>query len=125
MYIFTMVNDVKRAMEQLRAERGEFTLAMLYNSEMESPTSNLIVSAPWTDKLGIREATHVIARALTSSLSPENRRSIARITVLKTSDPFVCDMITRIYPKNVPIPQVTAGPVTEGSGYILYSQKVA
>ena len=50
-----------------------------------------------------------------------------RITVLKSSDPFVRDM-TKLYPVTegpIPIGQVTAGEVTEGSGFVFHSQQVA
>jgi hypothetical protein len=126
MYIFTLVDDVQKVIEALRAERGEFSLAMLYNDTLEADSSwNLIVSAPWTDKMGNAEATHVIAQALNQGLGWENQRSISRVTVLKTSNPFVRDM-TKLYPgAGIPIAQVTAGEVTEGSGFIIYSQKVA
>lgn len=129
MYIFTLVDDVEKVVEALRAERGEFSLAMLYNNTLEADSSwNLIASARWTDEMGIAKATHVIAEALSKGLGWENQRSISRVTVLKTSDPFVRDM-TKLYPvrpgARIPIAQVTAGEVTEGSGFIIYSQKVA
>jgi hypothetical protein len=129
MYIFTLVDDVGRIIERLREQHGEFTLAMLYNNALEAESSwNVIVSAPWTDAMGVAEATRLIARVLNESLGLENQRAISRITVLRTSDPFVRDM-TRLYAvrpgARVPLSQVTAGEVTEGSGFILYSQKVA
>src|ERR1700730_389736 len=129
MYIFTLVDDVGRIIERLREQHGEFTLAMLYNNALEAESSwNLIVSAPWTDAMGVAEATRLIARVLNESLGLENQRAISRITVLRTSDPFVRDM-TRLYAvrpgAGVPLSQVTAGARTSGSGFILYSQKVA
>jgi hypothetical protein len=102
---------------------------MLYNGALDAGSGwNLIVSAPWTDKIGVGEATRLIATALNQRLPVDSQRAISRITVLKTSDPFVRDM-TKLYPVTpgapVPIAQLTAGEVTEGSGFILYSQKVA
>jgi len=129
MYIFTLVDDIGGAIEKLRKERGEFALAMLYNNVLEAETSwNLIVSAAWTNEMGVAEATRLIAQVLNESLGQENQRAVSRITVLKTSDPFVRDMV-RLYAVKpaspMALPQVTAGDVTEGGGYILYSQKVA
>jgi hypothetical protein len=129
MYIFTLGTDVEKVMEGLRVQHGEFALVMLYSNALESDSSwNLIVSAPWTDVMGVGEATRLIARALNEGLERENQQAISRITVLKTSDPFVRDVI-RLYPVSplapVPIAQVTAGGVTEGSGFILCSQDVA
>ncbi|MFZ0036251.1 MAG: hypothetical protein WAK91_02435 [Candidatus Acidiferrales bacterium] len=126
MYIFTLVDDVEKVVEKLREHHGEFTLAMLYNNSLDADTSwNLIVSGPWTDVLGVGEATRVIARALNQGLGAESQHAISRVTVLKTSDPFVRDM-TRLYPvrdgARVPVAHVTAGQIAEGSGFILYSQ---
>ncbi len=129
MYIFTLVTDVQKVLESLREQRGEFTLAMLYNTSLEADSSwNLIVSAPWTDQMGVAEATHLIAHSLNQGLGLENQRAISRVTVLRTSDPFVGDM-TKLYPvgpgARMPISQITAGEVTEGSGFLLYSRNVA
>jgi hypothetical protein len=129
MYIFTLVTDVEKVVESLRAKHGEFALAILYNDALEASSGwNLIVAAPWTDRMGVAEATRIIAHALNQGLGLENQRAISRITVLKTSDPFVRDMIG-LYPvtpgARMPIRQLTAGQVNEGSGFILYSQKVA
>jgi hypothetical protein len=127
MYIFTLVGDVKKVVEVLRNRHGEYKLAMLYNSDLDAATNwNLIVSSEWTDQLGIPEATRVIARALHESLGLENKAAISRVTVLKTGDPFVRDM-TRLYPVlsregGIPLSQVTAGDITDGAGFVFYSQ---
>jgi hypothetical protein len=128
MYIFTLVDDVEKVVENLREHHGEFTLAMLYNNSLDADTSwNLIVSGPWTDALGVGEATRIIALALNQGLGAESQHAISRVTVLKTSDPFVRDMI-RLYPvrdgARVPVAHVTAGQIAEGSGFVLYSQIV-
>ena len=127
MYIFTLVTDVQEVVEKLRSRFGDFKLAMLYNSALDvSANWNLIVSSDWTDRMGISQATRVIAEQLYESLSLERRPAISRVTVLKTADPFVRDM-TRLYPVlgrqgGIPLRQVTAGDVTEGAGFVFYSQ---
>lgn len=127
MYIFTLVGDVKKVVEILRHRYGDYKLAMLYNSDLDAPTNwNLIVSSEWTDDLGVPEAIRVIAKALHENLGLENKGAISRITVLKTNDAFVTDM-THIYPVHggqggVPLQQVTAGGITEGAGFVFYSQ---
>jgi hypothetical protein len=127
MYVFTLVGDVQKVVEKLRVESGDFKLAMLYNSALDMPANwNLIVSSDWTDRMGIPEATKLIASELHATLGLENRPAISRITVLKTKDPFVRDMI-RLYPVlsragGVPLQQVTAGGITEGAGFVFYSQ---
>jgi hypothetical protein len=129
--IFTLVDDVQRIVEQFRRQRGEFTLAMLYNTGgLQADSSwNFIVSAPWTDEMGFAEATRFIAESLSRDLEFQDKHAISRVTVLKTTDPFVRDM-TRLYPDigaagPMPINQLTAGSVNEGSGFVLYSQKLA
>jgi len=127
MYIFTLVADVRKVIEALRATQGEFKLAMLYNVDLDVNTNwNLIVSSDWTDAMGLSEATKMIARELHHRLGLENKIAISRVTVLKTSDRFVRDM-ARLYPMmtpggGVPIRHVTAGEVTEGAGFVFYSQ---
>ena len=128
MYIFTLVGDVEKVIARLREERGEFTLAMLYNSSLEAELGwNLIVSAQWLDRLSIASGTRLIANALNQNLNLENQGSMSRITVLKTTDQFVREM-TNLYPvslgSRVPINQLNAGELS-GSGFILYSQKAA
>ncbi len=125
MYIFTLVTDVERVIENLQRQRGDFTLAMLYNTTLEAESGwNLIVSAPWTDGMRIGEATRLVADALNRGLGLENQRAISRITVLRTSDPFVRDMTT-LYPgTRIPLSQVTAGQLS-GSGFVFYSRRVA
>jgi hypothetical protein len=128
-YIGTLVDDVQKVVEDLRAKYGEFSLAMLYNSgPLTAPSSwNLIVAAPWTDEMGKFDTTHLIAQALHDGMDSENQIAISRVTVLKTNDPFVRDM-TFLYPVpsgslGVPVPQVTAGDIIEGSGFVLYARR--
>ena len=128
MPVFTLVSDVRKVIETLRGRYGEYKLAMLYNSgALDVPTNwNLIVSSDWTDGLGIAEATRRIAHELHLGLGLENRAAVSRVTVLRTNDPFVRDM-THLHPVSghqggIPISQVVAGGITEGAGFVFYSQ---
>lgn len=127
MYIFTLVTEAQKVVEDLRVKYGDFKLAMLFNAALDASSNwNLILSSDWTDELGVAEATKLIAQLLHQNLSVENRPAVSRITVLKTADPFVQDM-TRLYPVlrregGVPVNQVTAGGVTDGGGFVFYSQ---
>jgi len=128
MHISTLVDDVLKVVDDLRKKHGEFTLAMLYNPDSLTASSiwNLIVAAPWTDAMGKADTTHLVAHALHDGLDPDNQPAISRVTVLKTSDPFVRDM-TFLYPAvssgGIAVGQVTAGDISEGSGFIFYSNK--
>lgn len=127
MAVFTLVSDVRKVIETLRDRYGEYKLAMLYNSAaLDVPTNwNLIVSSEWTDNLGIAEATRRIARELHLSLGLENRAAVSRVSVLRANDPFVRDM-THLYPvsgnQGLPLNQIVAGSITEGAGFLFYSQ---
>jgi len=127
MHIFTLVEKIRAIIEGLRRERGEFKLAMLYNTLNLDASSNwnLIVSSDWSDALGISEATNLIAEELFKELAPDDRAGISRITVLKTDDRFVKDMIRLcpVHGSGVPLQQVTAGGVTEGAAFVFYSQQ--
>lgn len=125
MYLPTLVADVQKVLLMLRAERGDYKLAVLYNADPGAQTNwNLIVSSDWTDDLGIPQATRVIARELYEGLSAENRGAFSRVTVLKTDDPFVEDMVS-LYPEvgegeAVPLKQVNAGGINEGAAFVFY-----
>jgi hypothetical protein len=129
MDIFALVRDIEKVIGKLRTERGEFTLAMLYNNSLEAKSSwNLIVSAPWLDKMTLTESTRLIANALNQNLGLENQISVSQVTVLKTSEPFVRDM-TNLYPVlkpgfPIPVTQLNSGDLS-GSGFILYSKEAA
>jgi hypothetical protein len=86
----TLVDEVRRILEELRVERGDFSLAMLFSSfEGGDAGWNLIVSAPWTDGMKTADATRLVAETLQKELSEENKRLISRVTVLRTDDGFV------------------------------------
>jgi hypothetical protein len=128
MDIFTLVRDVEKVIEELRGQYGNFTLALLYNSTLQSDWGwNLIVSAPWLDRMGLGEATRLVVNAVYQGANVENKSRVSRVTVLKTSDPFVREM-TNLYPvapgTRMPVQQLFAGD-TAGSGFILYSQRAA
>lgn len=125
MHISTLVADIQKTLLMLRAEHGQFRLAILYNSDIGAQTNwNLIVSADWTDALGIPKATRVIAKELHEGLSFENKGALSRVTVLNTGDPFVEDMMN-LYPEigentGVPFKQINAGGVNEGGAFVFY-----
>jgi hypothetical protein len=130
MYILTLVDDVRKVVDGLRKTHGDFSLVMLYNNSSLQAGSNwnLIVSSNWTDEMGVAAATRLIADALGKGLETQDKGAISRVTVLKTNDPFVRDM-TKLYPVEgpggSPLHTVTAGSVSEGSAFVLYSQRAA
>lgn len=128
MVVFTLVTDIEKVIRKLQVEYGDFALAMLYNRTLEAGFDwNLIVAAPWLDRMSLATGTRLIANALNQTLGLENQPSVSRVTVLKTSDPFVQEM-TNLYPvefgSRLPVPQLAADE-TLGSGLILFSQRAA
>lgn len=128
MYIFSMVNEIRKVIEKLRQEKGDFTLAMTYGDSLEAESGwNIIVSAPWADRLGPSAATRLVVERMHEILDSDARRSIARVTVLRTTDPFVRQMVTLYsYPVQgpgggIPIPNLTAAD-REGAGFLFYAK---
>jgi len=124
--IWTTPGDVQKVVEALRSQRGEFSLAMLYNEDGLSSTGwNLIVSAPWTDALGLAEATGVIVRALSEGLGLENKLAISRVTVLPTNDRFVRELVS-LYQISSPssgqwVQNISVAGIPIGAAFIFYS----
>jgi hypothetical protein len=92
MYIATLVDEIVKVLSKLESLHGtEFSFAMLYSgSESIDYGWNLIVAAPWIDE-DLSESRLSIAYALHDDLGSEGQTAIARITTLKTTDPFVRD----------------------------------
>ena len=128
MYLQTLVADgVQKAVEKLRSSCGEFTLALLHSETEAVETGwNLIVSAPWTDKLGLARATKTVVKALSLDLGIENQPAVSRVTVLRTSDPFVREM-TAFFQLSTPgsrqeIRSLAFDGIPVGRGILFYSQ---
>lgn len=128
MYLFELVEEVRGVIESLKSRFGEFRLAMLYNLDVDASSNwNLIVSAPWTDEKGTAETIKTIAQELHSKLNSDAKNAISRITVLSFDDPFVQDMV-HLYPvsgSGMPVAQFAAGGITEGGGFVFYSQPLS
>jgi hypothetical protein len=127
MRVETLVSDVEKVIENLRKARGEFNLAMLHSETEGVQTGwNLIVSAPWTDKLGLGQATRAVVKALGQNLGLENQSAVSRVTVLKTSDPFVREM-NALFQVSAPgsrqeIDHVAPDGIPVARGILFYSQ---
>jgi hypothetical protein len=118
--------ELQRVVQRLIVERGELVLAMFYKDDASEPGWNLIVSGPWTDRLGRAEAIGVVVQTLSEELSPENKQIISRVTVLATKDPFVRE-ITSVYQVASPgaelwVTNISAAGIPIGVGYIFRSR---
>lgn len=126
-YIDTLSDEVQSAIDNLREEKGEFALAMLYNDGLATTGWNVIVAARWADNLGRAEAIRVVIQALRERLGEGNKQAISRITVLPTNDAFV-EAITSVYQINSPgarqwVQNIVVAGIPIGVAYILYSRR--
>lgn len=127
-YIQTTEPDVRKVVEALRLQHGEFSLAMLSSEDGLSPTTgwNLIIAAPWADALGRAEATGVVTRALSEGLGLENKHAISRVTILPAKDRFVRE-ITSVYRITSPrdrqwVRNISAAGIPIDTAFIFYSR---
>jgi len=128
-YIETTVSDVQKVLELLQAQHGKFALAMLYSRDEPSETGwNLIVAAPWADRLSKADATGIVVDALSVHLGMENKRAISRVTVLPVREDFVREMTSFFQVASPgaahPVHNVSAAGIPIGAGYVFYSQHV-
>lgn len=126
-YIDTLSDEVQSAIDNLREERGEFSLAMLYNDGIATTGWNVIIAARWADELGRAEAIRVVIQALSERLGEGNKQAISRITVLPTNDAFV-EAITSVYQVNSPgarqwLQNIVVAGIPIGLANILYSRR--
>jgi hypothetical protein len=126
-YIDTLSDEVQSAIDNLREERGEFSLAMLYNDGIATTGWNVIIAARWADELGRAEAIRVVIQALSERLGEGNKQAISRITVLPTNDAFV-EAVTSVYQVNSPgarqwLQNVVVAGIPIGLANILYSRR--
>jgi hypothetical protein len=100
MAIVTVVEDpsplarqVVLFLRQMTQQNKDFALAMLLPSEAAlSDKWNLVLSASWIDRDGLRAVIPRITSSLQKHLSKVNARKLERISVLPTIDPLVTAM---------------------------------
>lgn len=100
---------------------------MLYKRNDTPETGwNLIIAAPWADRLGRAQAIRVVTRVLSDELSSENKLIISRVTVLPTKDQFVREITAHYGAVNPEVARwvtnVSAAGIPIAVGYILCSR---
>ncbi len=83
----TLVNAFQQIVQILRQQKGHVALFLL--NALETEHINIIVSAQGYDQLTMKVALDDFMSLLESRLEKDILRSILRVTILKTSDPFV------------------------------------
>lgn len=78
-------NALRKAMHELAAKRGEFTLFALLMRADAPDTWDLVVSAPWLEG-GKLKATAEFVRLLSQSIGQKSLPHFARVVVLSGND---------------------------------------
>jgi hypothetical protein len=85
--------QVVEFLQRMTEQKKDFTLAMLLPSEAALFDKwNLVLSAPWIDRAGLRAVIPTITSSLQERLSKANAKKLERISVLPTTDPLVSAM---------------------------------
>ncbi len=89
-------NRLRKAMEEIVAKKGEFTLfALLMRANAPSGKWDLVVSAPWL-KGGELKATGEFVRLLTQSIGQKSLQQFARVLALGSDDARVQPILEKI-----------------------------
>jgi hypothetical protein len=79
----------------LSTQEGNLALAMLVPSESGLPDKwNLVLSGKWIDEKGLQAAIPTISSLLRTHISKNNAAKIGRISVLRTTDTLVTELIS-------------------------------
>ena len=90
----TLIEGLQGVVREYVEQQRPFTLVMLIPTEPSATDTKytLVISASWLDNMSPRQAVNEILESLIrqigSSESPEFEK-VARVTVIKTKDPFV------------------------------------
>lgn len=95
-----LVNGCRRVMQQLQRDGKHISLFMLNAIFTDMDTWNLMISAVEYDHVTRKTALNQVIAVLRELLSEDSLTHILRITILKTSDPFVKAVNQRVRLKN-------------------------
>jgi hypothetical protein len=85
-----LVNQLRDLIEQLQSQQGHLALCMLLGHSFGSNASwNLVVSAEGYNQLSKKNALEHLVSLLRHHLTDDTLPFIERVTILKTTDPFV------------------------------------
>jgi hypothetical protein len=80
------IDKLRKVMNEVSAEKGDFALFGLFLSEESSDKWDLVVSAPWLEK-GKLKALGEFVEILSSTIGKEEFLSLSRIITLNHDDP--------------------------------------
>jgi hypothetical protein len=89
----SLAKQVLAFLQKMTEQEKNFALAMLVPSESGlSDRWNLVLSAPWIDRGGLKATIPTITSSLLKYLSNVNAHKLERVSVLSTDDQFVSKM---------------------------------
>jgi hypothetical protein len=80
------ISRLRKAMRDIAAKKGEFTLFGLFMRADAPGTWDLVVSAPWLEKGKLKALSEFIA-LLSESIGEHSLRQLARVVTIDSHDP--------------------------------------
>jgi len=84
-----MVEKIKKLIQEVKSEKGEIILFMLWKDVSETEKWTVIISAHWIEKMGQRTALNYWVNLFIKTLSKTELDTINRVSFLKPHDKFV------------------------------------
>lgn len=79
--------SLRKAMREIAAQKGDFTLFGLFMRSDAPGTWDLVVSAPWLEKKGKLKATSEFVELLSASIGEQALRDFSRIQTIDSESP--------------------------------------
>lgn len=92
-----LVNEFRKILQVVKHEQEAISLFMLKALDADVNMWNLMVSSLEYDAVSTKKAVQQIIHILNTHLKKSLLKNIIRVTILKTSDPFV-EEINRVFP---------------------------
>ncbi len=96
------INKLRRVMEEVSAEKGEFTLFGLFLREEAQDKWDLVVSAPWLEEGKLKALGEFVERAA-SIVGEEELLSLSRIVTLNHDDPNLRKILETVQVEDSPL----------------------
>jgi len=90
------IEKLRRAMRDIAAKKGQFTLFALFRREDGPDGWDLVVSAPWLEK-GKLKALGEFSEQLKASVGEKQLREISRIATINQDDPALSATLSAIH----------------------------
>jgi hypothetical protein len=96
------IEKLRKAMNLISAEKGEFVLFGLFLTDESPERWDLVVSAPWLEE-GKLEALREFVKMLSSTVEQEEISSLSKIVTLNHDDPSLKAILKAVQVENGPV----------------------